>query len=265
MKSFLASIQERADQAKATLAKTAELASLERAHIEAKAERGRYANSPVGYPPKDQAHAACTVASQAVDALRRAMRDAESDMRRYEPILSAHADVAAARAVYAEAREGERHAETESSDLQKLIAELGAEVKDLGAQVKGALAAHGRTTIFARLTGQHAPATPKAISALNLDLESRKVTLEAAEAMLSAAQQRRERARDSAAEARDKWKYARAEVAAIEYHDALATITPQVSMYLAAMQHGYQRKIEFSPGAEALEAARQLLQAEFEQ
>ena len=264
MKSFLNSIKARSAQAQATLAKAKEMARLERAVLDTKTEFDRHSvRNQTHDPAKSAAHAAWSAATQAFEELRYELSAAEGVLRNCKPILSAHADVAAAHGTHAEARKAESAALAEVTNLQQLISELKGEIVDLGSKVKQALAAHGEASIAARLTGQQAPPTPKAITTLTIDLESRKGTLESAEAMLIKTEERRDLAKTSVEESRNCWTSARVQVATIEYHDAIATIAPQISMYLAT-SYGYPTKIEFAPEPEAIEAARQLLSAELE-
>lgn len=261
MKTFLDSIKARADQAKATIATADKLTLLELAVDETKAEFDRCSNIN-GSPQKSEAHAAWTTASQAAERVRRSIAGAQNVLASCTPILNAHADLATAQGAYAEAREVTNASLAEMTNLHKLIDELNGEVADLGAKAKQALAAHGQASAAARLTGQQAPPTPKLITTLSVDLESRQATLESAGAMLANAEKRCDRASKSAEQYAQQWRNARAQVATIEYHDALATIAPQLSMYLAAIG-GYQ--IEFAPEPEAMQAAHDLINAELEQ
>ena len=261
MKTFLDSIRARAEQAKATIAKADTLALLELAVDETKAEFDQLAGVQ-NNPQKDVAHAAWTAANHAADRVRRSIAEAKNVLESCTPILNAHADLAAAHVAYAEAREVTNASLAEITNLHKLIAELNGEIADLSAKAKQALAAHGQTSAAARLTGQQAPPTPKLITTLSADLESRQATLESASAMLANAQKCHDHASNSTEQFRRQWQEARAQVATIEYHDALATIAPQLSIYLAAVG-GYQ--IEFAPEHEAMNAAHELLNAELEQ
>jgi chromosome segregation ATPase len=257
MKTFLDSIKARADQAKATIAQADKLPALDAAVCAAKA-LGHSTQTQ-----RDETQAALTKAGQAAADLRRAIDDAKYVLQECTPLLNAHADLATAQSAYAEAREIKSAALSDIANLEKLIGELNGEIAELSARTKQALTAHGQTSIAARLTGQQAPPTPKLLTTLSTDLESRKATLESAETMLASAQKRRDLSALESKAARDNWQFARGQVASIEYHDALASIAPQISMYLAAT--GYHQKAEFEPGREAIEAARALLDEELEQ
>ena len=262
MKTFLDSIKARADQAQATVATADKLALLELAVDDTKAEFDRYAGDQINSPQKLEAHADWTTATQTAQRVRRSIADAQNVLASCTPILNADADLATAHGAYAEARAVTDASLTEITNLHKLIAELNSEIADLGTKAKAALAAHGQASAAARLTGQQAPPTPKLITTLSADLESRQATLESAEAMLASAEKRCDRASKSAEQSRQQWQEARGQVAAIEYHDALASITPQLSIYLAAVG-GYQ--IQFTPEPEAMQAAHDLINAELEQ
>ena len=261
MNTFLDSIKARADQAKATIATADKLTLLELAVDETKAEFDQLAGFQ-NNPQKSVAHAAWNAAHHAAERVRRSIADAQNVLASCTPILNAHADLVTAQSAYAEAREVTNASLAEITNLHKLIAELNGEIADLSAKAKGALAAHGQTSAAARLTGQQAPPTPKLITTLSADLESRQATLESAEAMLASAEKRCDRATNRAAQYAQQWRNARAQVAIVDYHDTLASIAPQISMYLAAIG-GYQ--IEFAPEPEAMNAAHELLNAELEQ
>ncbi len=262
MNTFLNSIKARAEQAQATLATADKLALLELAVDDTKVEFDRYARGPLNNQQKSDTHAAWTAANHAVERFRRSIADAQNVLASCTPILNADADLATAHGAYAEARQVTNASLAEITNLHKLIFELNGEIADLSAKAKAALAAHGQTSAAARLTGQQAPPTPKLITTLSADLESRQATLESAEAMLASAEKRCDRASKSAEQFRQQWQDARGQVATIEYHDALASITPQLSIYLAAIG-GYQ--IEFTPEPEAMQAAHDLINAELEQ
>ena len=261
MKTFLDSIKARAELAQATLATADKLTQLEGAVKDAKTYFDRFSMTN-GSPQKSEAHAAWSTASQTASYFRQELAVAEYVLRECTPLLNAHADLATAHSAYAEARAIKSASLADVANLQKLITELNGEIADLSAKAKQALSAHGQTSIAARLTGQQAPPTPKQITTLTIDLESRKVTLESAETMLASAEARRDLATDSAKESRANWQYARRRVATIEYHDALATIAPQVSIYLAAIG---DNQIEFTPEPEAIQAAHDLINAELEE
>ena len=261
MKTFLDSIKARAELAQATLATADKLTQLEGAVKDAKTYFDRFSMTN-GSPQKSEAHAAWSTASQTASYLRQELADAKYVLRECTPLLNAHADLATAHAAYAEARQVTNASLADVANLERLITELNGEIADLSAKTKQALSAHGQTSIAARLTGQQAPPTPKQITTLTIDLESRKVTLESAESMLASAEARRDLANSNAAEARNLWQYARRRVATIEYHDALATIAPQVSIYLAAIG---DNQIEFTPEPEAIQAAHDLINAELEE
>ena len=262
MKTFLDSIRARAELAQATLATADKLALLELAVDDTKVEFDRHAGDQTNSPQKLEAHAAWTAANHAANRHRRALASAEDVLRSCTPILNADADLATAHSAHAEARAVTDASLAEITNLQKLIAELNGEIADLSAKAKQALAAHGQASAAARLTGQQAPPTPKLITTLSVDLESRQATLESAGAMLANAEKRRDRASIRTEQFRQQWQEARAQVATIEYHDALASITPQLSIYLAAVG-GYQ--IEYAPEPEAIQAAHDLINAELEQ
>ena len=261
MKTFLDSIKARAEQAQATLATADKLALLELAVDDTKAAFDQLAWLQ-NNPQKDVAHAAWNTACHAAERVRRSIADAQNVLASCTPILNAHADLATAHVAYAEAREVTNASLAEITNLHKLIAELNSEIADLSAKAKAALAAHGQTSAAARLTGQQAPPTPKLIMTLSADLESRQATLESAEAMLASAEKRCDRASKRAEQSRQQWQDARGQVATIAYHDALASITPELSIYLAAIG-GYQ--IQFAPEPEAMQAAHDLINAELEQ
>ena len=262
MKTFIHSIKARADLAQATLATADKLALLELAVDDTKVEFDRHAGDQTNSQQRSDAHAAWTAASQTAERLRRSIAGAQNVLASCTPILNADTDLATAHAAHAEAREVTHASLAEITNLQKLIAELNGEIADLSAKAKAALAAHGQTSAAARLTGQQAPPTPKLITTLSADLESRQATLESAEAMLASAENRCDRASKRAEQFRQQWQDARGQVATIEYQDALASITPQLSIYLAAIG-GYQ--IQFTPEPEAMQAAHDLINAELEQ
>ncbi len=262
MKSFLDSIKARFNTAKATLDKGGELQRLEADVANTKAEYARFSHVHNASAQRSEAHRVWTEAAQALATYRSKIKDAEDVVKDCKPLLSARTDLDSAHREYAKSKELEATALGEISNLEKLIAELEAEVIELNGKAKHALNAHGVMAVAARLIGQPAPQTPKAVLALNADIESRRATLESAEAMLSDAQKRRADANSSAAQARDEWKASRHRVAEIEYRDALAAIAPQISTYLGADFYSYPHEIKFAPGAEALETARELLAAE---
>lgn len=264
MKAFIDSIKARAAQAKATIAKSDTLALLDAAVRESKAEYDRQGSAP--NTKRSEAHAAWTIASQAAQLARQVIADAEAVLKECNPYLTAHADLAGAHTTYTKAQAFKSAAVSDITNLERLIAELNGEISELSDKAKEALTVHGQTSIAARLTGQQAPPTPKLITTLSTDLESRKATLESAETMLSTAQARRDQANESAKESSNLWRYARLRVATIEHQDALASIAPQLTMYLAAL-HGvssYQNKIQFEPERAAINTASELLNAELE-
>ena len=125
MKSFLNSIKARSAQAQATLAKAKEMARLERAVLDTKAEFDRHSVRSLNHDPaRSAAHADWSAACNAVAQLRGELSAAEGVIRNCKPVLSAHADVAAAHSAYAEARTAESAALTEITNLQQLITEL---------------------------------------------------------------------------------------------------------------------------------------------
>ncbi len=263
MKGFLDSIKERAAAAKAALANTSELQRLEGVEADAKAAWQKFAN-PLRAdvdPPRLAAHAKWTEAGQALESHRAKLDDARDTIRRCAPMLSAHADLASAHREYATARADQATALSEVANLENLIGELNGEVAELADKIAQAMANHSAATVAARLSGQPSPQTAKSALSLNVDLESRRATLLHAETMLSAAQDRRTVASQCAQDAADGWKAARAQVAAIEYHQALADIAPVVAQYLAT-QSGYPAEVKFAPGEPAIQAARDLLAAE---
>ena len=262
MKTFLQTIQARADAAQATLNTGDQTAFLEAAANAAKAEfeRAGYNSSP----KRTEAHAAWTAASQAASLHRNALTEAENVLRECTPILNAHDDLANAHRTYTDAKAATNSALGEIANLENLINEIKGEVVDMSAKAQQALTAHGQSSVAARLVGQQAQPTPKQIITLTIDLESRKATLESAETMLVSAEQRRKLASECAAESRNLWQHARGRVAKIDYQNALAIAAPQIAIYLVT-KNGYENSIEFYPGQEAIDAAQSLINAELEQ
>ncbi len=264
MKTFLESTQEQAAKAKAIIASgTAELPKLQIEVNETKAAFTPFANQNHSSAAKSALHTAWSDASQALEIRKRSISAAQGILRDCEPFLEAHSDLAAARIAYCSARETVKVSLEEMANLGKLRAELHGELADLNARNKEALAAYGQNAITARLTGQPAIPTSKLIATLNADIESRHATLESVESMLISHEKQREFATDSAKQSRDKLQFARGQVAEIEYRDAIASIAPQIAVYLAAK--GYDKSIEFAPGRERIEAANALLETELDQ
>ena len=268
MKTFLESMKARAAQARGILETAEQLQELERVRDQAEKHfkaLGTGGTVTVG-SQRQQLHDEWTNANQAVGRLKQSLNDADRVLKECEPYLSAYKDLATIKSEHKAASAEKAAADEEISNLQRLVAEINSEIKELTAKVKQALDAHGQSTVAARLAGQQAQQTPKQLVALNTDLESRQATLEAAQKMLSEAEGRRDKAAATKDEKAHVWYCMRERVATIEYHDAIASITPQLTKYLAAQRAygSYKDRVEIKPGDDAIDAAAAMLSGELD-
>ena len=268
MKMFLESMKARAAQARGILETAKHLPDLERSRDEAEQNFKALGNGGTGAPgtTRQKLHDEWTNANQAVSRLKQSLADAENVLKDCNPYITAHKDLATCKSEYKAASIEKAAADAEINNLQNLVAEINAEIEELSAKAKQALDAHGQSTVAARLAGQQAQPTPKQLIALNTDLESRQATKGAAQKMLTDATARRDRVASIQDEKAHVWHCIRERVATIEYHDAIASITPQLTRYLAAQRAygSYKDRVEVKPGDDAIDAAAAMLARELD-
>lgn len=237
--------QDRAAKEAEILTINARLGPAREAQKQAREDRAEYTRArqsakgwDPGYadPRSSELLQAETSANHIVHELENHALNAGTRIEEIDRLLNAASNAAVERSQLREVVDQITNERASVAQFSNLGATLQQEIDTLGAQRETALAEHGKAEITARLAGKSLP-LPKAIAAIDADLESRAATLAAAQSAKADHEARLGQLTEERGKARQRLQVALLAVHELAYHEQIA---PQLHLYAALRVLGSQ-------------------------